>query len=81
MLASIAGMDVILADIVGSTTAELKPYLIGALVLGPALAGVVVYGALGGFGDERPDEVPPDGGFSGDRTPPDDETAPEEGDE
>jgi cytochrome b-561 len=64
MLASIAGMDVIVADIVGSTTDALKPYLIGALVVGPFLAGGVTYAALGGFGDDGdpPNSTAVDGG-------------------
>jgi cytochrome b-561 len=57
MLASIAGMDVIVADIVGMTTAQLKPYLTAALLVGPLLAGLVVYAGLGGFAnDEPPDD-------------------------
>lgn len=54
MLASIAGMDVILADIVGMTTAQLKPYLIAALLVGPVVAGLVVYAGLGEFDDDEP---------------------------
>jgi cytochrome b-561 len=61
MLASIAGMDVIVADLVGMTTAQLKPYLTAALLFGPAVAGLVVYAGLGGFGDDGPpDDGPPD---------------------
>jgi cytochrome b-561 len=81
MLASIAGMDVIVADIVGLTTAQLKPYLLGALLVGPIVAGLVVYGALGGFDGDGP----PDGGSS-DEGPtddglPDDDPVHEEADE
>jgi cytochrome b-561 len=57
-------MDVIVADVVGSTTAALKPYLTGALLLGPLVAGLVVYAGLGGFGDDEPPEGetdPPEG--------------------
>jgi cytochrome b-561 len=54
MLASIAGMDVIVADIVGMTTAQLKPYLIASLLAGPVVAGLVVYAGLGGFDDDEP---------------------------
>jgi len=57
MLASVAGMDVIVADVVGTTTARLKPFLTGVLLVGPPVAGLVVYAGLGGFGDEAgPDE-------------------------
>jgi len=51
MVASIAGMDVIVADIVGVSTDALRPYLIGALVGVPILGGVITYAGLGGFGD------------------------------
>jgi cytochrome b-561 len=56
MIASIAGMDVILGDVVGMTTAQLRPYLIAALALGPPLAGLIVYAGLGGFADGEPPE-------------------------
>ncbi|MFA9516169.1 cytochrome bc complex cytochrome b subunit [Halopenitus sp. H-Gu1] len=57
MLASIAGMDVIVAEILGSTTADLKPYLTLALIAGPILAGGATYAALSGNeDDDRPDE-------------------------
>jgi cytochrome b-561 len=74
-------MDVIVADIVGLTTAQLKPYLLGALLVGPIVAGLVVYGALGGFDGDGP----PDGGSS-DEGPtddglPDDDPVHEEADE
>jgi cytochrome b-561 len=52
MVASIAGMDVIVADIVGMTTAQLKPYFIGSLVAVPILGGLIVYAGLGGFEDD-----------------------------
>jgi cytochrome b-561 len=52
LLASVAGMDVIVADVVGMATNTLKPYLIAALVAGPVAAGLTVYAALGGFGDD-----------------------------
>ncbi|WP_152042445.1 cytochrome b [Salinigranum salinum] len=76
MLASIAGMDVIVADIVGLTTAQLKPYLIGALLVGPLVAGLIVYAGLGGFEDDPPDDDPPD-----DTTPNEETPADTEGDE
>jgi cytochrome b-561 len=56
MIASIAGMDVIVADVVGSTTAAIKPYLTGALLLGPIAAGLATYAVLGGFGVDEPTE-------------------------
>jgi cytochrome b-561 len=64
MLASIAGMDVIVADIVGTTTDALKPYLIGLLVVGPLLAGGITYAVLGGFGDGDPSDGDARGGDS-----------------
>jgi cytochrome b-561 len=57
MVASIAGMDVIVADILKTSTAALKPYLIAALVLVPSVAGTITYAVLGGFGDDEPDEM------------------------
>ncbi|WP_211330712.1 cytochrome b [Halalkalicoccus subterraneus] len=51
MLASIAGMDVIVADLVGSTTAAIRPYLTAMLIIGPILAGLATYAVLGGFDD------------------------------
>ncbi|MBX0293337.1 cytochrome b [Haloarcula nitratireducens] len=60
MVASIAGMDVIVADIAGTTTNAIKPYLIAALVLGPLAAGLITYAALRrdthGDDPERPAE-------------------------
>jgi cytochrome b-561 len=52
MIASIAGMDVIVADILGTTTDTIKPFLIAALVAVPTVAGLITYATLGGFGDE-----------------------------
>ena len=46
MLASIAGMDVIVADVLGTTTAVLKPYLLALLVAGPLLTGGITYAVL-----------------------------------
>ncbi|MFC7186502.1 cytochrome b [Halorubrum yunnanense] len=75
MIASIAGMDVIVAEILGTSTAALRPYLIGALVLVPAAAGTLTYAVLGGFGDGSEREPPStDGadrtGSSTDESPP-----------
>jgi cytochrome b-561 len=55
MVASIAGMDVIVAEILHTSTAVLRPYFTAALVLVPAAAGTVTYGVLGGFGDDEDD--------------------------
>ncbi|MEF8871470.1 MAG: cytochrome bc complex cytochrome b subunit [Haloarculaceae archaeon] len=60
MLASTAGMDVIVADVLGTTTAALRPYFIGSLVFGPLIAGLVVYAGLGGFGDDTDGGEPAD---------------------
>ena len=65
MIASIAGMDVILAEILGTSTAVLRPYLIAAIVLVPAAAGTLTYAVLGGFGDDSGGGPP-----SGDDGPP-----------
>jgi cytochrome b-561 len=52
MVASIAGMDVIVADLVGSNSAAIKPFLTAALLVVPTVAGLVTYAVLGGFGDD-----------------------------
>ena len=70
MIASIAGMDVILAEILNTTTAVLRPYLIAAIVLVPAAAGTITYAVLGGFGDDSRNEPPSE---DGDSTHPDTE--------
>jgi cytochrome b-561 len=62
MVASIAGMDVIVAEILGTSTAALRPYLIGALVLVPAAAGTLTYAILGGFEGETEGGPPPASG-------------------
>ena len=54
MVASIAGMDVIVADIVGSTTAAIKPYLLAALFLVPIASGLITYAVLRGGGEDPP---------------------------
>ena len=64
MIASIAGMDVILAEILGTSTAALRPYLIAAIVLVPAAAGTLTYAVLGGFGDDS-EGGPPSGDDEG----------------
>ena len=50
MIASIAGMDVLVAEIVGMPTDEIKPFLIAALLFVPVVAGLITYVTLGGFG-------------------------------
>ncbi|WP_128906570.1 cytochrome b [Halorubrum amylolyticum] len=67
MVASIAGMDVIVAEILGTSTAALRPYLIAALVLVPAAAGTLTYAILGGFedGSGESDADPPRPGDEG----------------
>jgi len=57
MVASIAGMDVIVAEVLHTSTAALKPYLTAALVLVPAVAGAITYAVLGGFGDDESDDA------------------------
>ncbi|WP_459192025.1 cytochrome b [Halosimplex sp. J119] len=52
MVASIAGMDVIVADVLGTSTDAIKPLLIGALVGVPIASGLITYATLGGFGDD-----------------------------
>ncbi|MFC6873334.1 cytochrome b [Halobellus marinus] len=69
MVASIAGMDVILAELLGTSTAALKPFLTGALVVVPLAAGLLTYATLGGFesgGGGGPATTAADGGVSGD---------------
>jgi cytochrome b-561 len=52
MVASVAGMDVFVADLLGTTTAALTPALAGLLVFGPLLAGAGTYLLLTRLGDE-----------------------------
>jgi cytochrome b-561 len=67
LIASVAGMDVILAEVLGTSTAVLRPYLTAALLGAPILGGLVVYAGLGGFGEtEPPDSGPPDAAERGD---------------
>ena len=73
MIASIAGMDVILAEILGTSTAALRPYLIAAIVLVPAAAGTLTYAVLGGFGDDS-EGGPPSGDDEGPPEPSRDES-------
>ncbi|WP_336002661.1 cytochrome b [Halorientalis halophila] len=54
MVASIAGMDVIVADLVGASTAAIRPYLLGALLTVPVVAGLITYVTL-----REPDADPP----------------------
>jgi len=64
MSASIAGMDVIVAEVVGMSTSALRPYLIGLVVGAPLLIGLASYAVLGGFEGDPPTEgaVTTDGG-------------------
>jgi cytochrome b-561 len=64
MIASIAGMDVIVSDILGMATDALKPYFIGLLVLGPVLAGGITYAVLAGY-DPDESQPPPSAGAQG----------------
>ena len=76
MLASIAGMDVIVADVLDTTTAVLRPYLTLLVIAGPIVAGLATYAVLGGFqNDDQPDGYAGDGGavdFRNDGEGPDD---------
>ena len=56
MAASIAGMDVVLGEVVGMSTAALRPYLIGLVIGAPILIGLASYAALGGFETDPPTE-------------------------
>jgi len=58
MLASIAGMDVIVADVLDTSTAVLRPYLTLLVIAGPIVAGAATYAVLGGFGDEDASDEP-----------------------
>jgi len=61
MIASIAGMDVIVAEELGTTTADLRRPLTGLLLLGPLVAAGITYGVLRDSGDDGPE---PGGGES-----------------
>ncbi|MFT4921896.1 MAG: cytochrome b-561 [Haloarculaceae archaeon] len=66
MMASIAGMDVILADIVGMSTAALRPLLTGGLVIAPFAAGGLTYLVLSGSEDTgATGQASTDGGLPG----------------
>ncbi|MFB6191871.1 MAG: cytochrome bc complex cytochrome b subunit, partial [Haloarculaceae archaeon] len=56
MIASLAGMDVIVADLLGTTTDAIKPALIGLLVAGPLVAGGITYAVLARFDGGEPGE-------------------------
>ncbi|WP_420828745.1 cytochrome b [Halomicrobium salinisoli] len=68
MIASIAGMNTIAADITGLSTDVLNPALLAATILGPLVAGGITYLAIdrydGPLYGSRPD-VTPDGGAAG----------------
>jgi cytochrome b-561 len=60
MVASIAGMNNILADILGTTTDAINTLLIGLMVGAPLVAGLITYAVLGGFGEStRPNDRTP----------------------
>jgi cytochrome b-561 len=48
MVASIAGMNNILADVLGTSTGVVNPALLVAILVAPSVAGVVTYGMLRG---------------------------------
>ncbi|WP_458189612.1 cytochrome b [Haladaptatus sp. NG-WS-4] len=54
MIASIAGMNNILAELVGTTTDATTTGLLLAMLVGPLLAGAITYATLGGFADDEP---------------------------
>jgi cytochrome b-561 len=60
MIASIAGMNNLLADAVGMNTDALNPLLLAALALGPLAAFGIVYLTLRDPGAESNEEVPAD---------------------
>jgi cytochrome b-561 len=53
MIASIAGMNNILAEVLGTSTGVVNPFLTVALLVGPLVAGGVTYATLRG-GSDRP---------------------------
>jgi cytochrome b-561 len=56
MVASIAGMDVIVADLLDTTTAKLRPYMTGLLLVAPLVAGGLTYWILQGDDEsDRPE--------------------------
>jgi cytochrome b-561 len=60
MVASIAGMNNIFADLLGTTTDAINTLLIGLMVGAPLVAGLVTYAVLGGFGESnRPNDSTP----------------------
>ncbi|WP_373325185.1 cytochrome b [Halomicrobium urmianum] len=69
MIASIAGMNTIAADITGLSTGVLNPVLLAATVLGPLVAGGITYLAIdrydGPIYGTHP-EITPDGGAEAD---------------
>ncbi|WP_435320453.1 cytochrome b [Haloarchaeobius sp. TZWSO28] len=63
MIASIAGMNNILAEVLGTTTSAVNPFLIVALLVAPAASGGIVYRVLSDGrtpSDEGQQEVPSD---------------------
>ncbi|WP_123537448.1 cytochrome b [Halosimplex salinum] len=84
MIASIAGMNTIVADITGLSTGTINPILLGALIVGPLVAGAITYVSLVRYDAEDPtdegrkpmatdgDGRPADGGQPGGDRPADD---------
>jgi len=54
MIASIAGMNTIAADITGLSTNLLNPLLLGAMILGPLVAGGITYVMLDRYDADGP---------------------------
>jgi cytochrome b-561 len=82
MLASIAGMDVIVADVLDTSTAVLRPYLTLLVIAGPIAAGAATYAVLGGFDDDTGSDEPAvgDGDADGDGSAGDGEAVTEDDD-
>jgi len=57
MVASIAGMNNLLADALGTSTGVVNPVLLAGIVVAPAAAGLVTYGVLRGDGAAGGSEV------------------------
>ncbi|WP_458207808.1 cytochrome b [Haladaptatus sp. NG-SE-30] len=68
MIASIAGMNNILAELIGTTTDATTTGLLIAMIVGPLVAGAITYVTLGGLSDDessgRNRSIADDGGDS-----------------
>ena len=71
MIASLAGMNNIFADVLGMDTGDLNAFLLPVLLVGPLLYGGVVYWLLQGGEDEGAEEVTPASTAGGDVMAPD----------